>query len=125
MQIEVYCSLEEVKRFLIESTCKSFIPKEYADNPEILFERDESEGLIHIKAEEKEVVGRVRNLTFLRVRNVSEIIYNSKSGNTRLVWRQIYKDFGKLSGEASGNTIVNLLESGIKNIQVIKRRQEG
>ncbi|PCN50474.1 hypothetical protein B6U99_04280 [Candidatus Geothermarchaeota archaeon ex4572_27] len=120
MKIEVYCTLEEMKRFLIESTCKSFIPREYAEDPEILFERDESEGRIYVEAEEKSEVARIRNLTFVRVKNVLGIKYVSKSGNTRLTWRQIYKDLGKLSGEASGNTIVNLFESGIKNIQVIR-----
>lgn len=122
MKIEVYCTLEEVKKFLIESTCKTFIPKEYAENPHILFERDESEGKIYIEADEKREIDRIRNLVFVEAKNVYGILYNSKSGNTRLIWKQIYKDLGKLSGEASGNTIVNLLESGIRNIQIIKKK---
>lgn len=120
MKIEVYCTLEEVKKFLVESTCKSFIPNNYKDNIDILFEREDKEGRIYIEAEEKEEIEKIRNLIFIRVKNVMGIVYNSKSGNTRLIWRQIYKDLGKLYGEASGNTLVNLLESGIKNIQIVK-----
>jgi len=122
MKIEVYCTLEEVKKFLIESTCKTFIPREYAKDPNILFERNPEEGRIHIEAEEKEELERIRNLVFVRVKNVYKILYNSKSGNTKLTWKQIYRDLGKLYGEASGNTLVNLLESGIRNIQIVKEK---
>ncbi len=120
MKIEVYCTLEEVKKFLVESTCKTFIPKKYRDDISVLFERDVSEGHIHIEAEEKDELEKIRNLMFVRVKNVLGITYTSKSGNTKLVWRQIYRDLGKLSGEASGNALVNLLESGLKNIQIKK-----
>lgn len=120
MKIEVYCTLEEMKRFLVESTCKTFIPEIYLEDPSVLFERDASEGRIYIEAEEKDEIEKIRNLLFVKVKNVLGIMYTSKSGNTKLVWRQIYRDLGKLSGEASGNTLVNLLESGLKNIQVKK-----
>ncbi len=37
------------------------------------------------------------------------IIYNSKSGNTSLKWRQIRRNNGKVTGEASANSLTNLL----------------
>src|SRR5438445_483038 len=43
---------------------------------------------------------------------VPGIIYNSKSGHTQLKWRHVRGDQGRLSGEASTNTMVNLYEAG-------------
>ena len=45
-RIEVYCTLEEMKRFLIESTAKNKIPRKYMKNHEILFERRQDQGKI-------------------------------------------------------------------------------
>ncbi|RLG61243.1 hypothetical protein DRN86_00380 [Candidatus Geothermarchaeota archaeon] len=120
MKVEAYCTLEEVRRFLIESTCKSFIPREYLKNGEIFPERRIKEALIHVEAEEKEDVQQIGDITFIRAKNVLGIIYNSKSGRTKLKWRQIYKDLGKLSGEASSNTLVNLITAGIRKIEPIR-----
>jgi len=39
------------------------------------------------------------------------IIYNSKSGRTQLKWRHLKGRVGRLSGEASPNTLVNLFAS--------------
>jgi hypothetical protein len=49
------------------------------------------------------------------------IIYNSKSGLTKLKWRHIKDVLGKLSGEASGNSVVNLFEAEILDENYIKR----
>lgn len=119
-KIEVYCSLEEMKRFLIESTAKNKLSKKYSEDIKYLFERREAEGRIYIEADNKEDIERIGDIVVVEVYNVLGITYNSKSGRTRLMWRQIHGDLGKLSGIASGNTLVNLLESGIKNIRVIK-----
>ncbi|MGI0000582.1 MAG: hypothetical protein ACRD6Q_05100, partial [Nitrososphaeraceae archaeon] len=37
----------------------------------------------------------------------------SKSGNTKLKWRQTRKKIGKVQGDASSNALVNMLESGV------------
>jgi len=50
----------------------------------------------------------MRDITFINARDVLGIIYTSKSGNTRLKWRQIRGRIGRISGEASGNSLVNL-----------------
>ncbi len=36
------------------------------------------------------------------------IIYTSKSGNTRLKWRELRRGIGRVSGDASTNSLVNL-----------------
>jgi len=114
-----------VKRFLIESTCKNRLPKKYAENPNYLFERRQDIGRIYVEAEYKRDVETLEDLVIIEVKNVLGITYTSRSGRTQLTWRQIYKELGKLYGKASGNTIVNLLEAGIRNIRVIKEETDG
>ncbi len=123
-KIEVYCTLEEVKKFLIESTAKNKLPRKYILDPKYMFERRQEQGKIYIEADEKKDVEEIQDLVVVEVENVLGISYESKSGRTRLIWRQIHKDLGKLTGTASGNTLVNLLESGIKNIRVFKGEDE-
>ena len=121
MKIEAYCSLEEIRRFLIESTCKSFIPREYLRSKEVFPERRMKEALIYVEAEIKEDLQQIGDITFIRAKNVLGIIYASKSGRTRLKWRQVHKDLGKLTGEASSNTLVNLFTVGIKRIEPVNK----
>ena len=52
-------------------------------------------------------------MTFVNAKEVLGIIYSSKSGNTNLKWRQVRRNTGKVMGEASTNTLVNLTESGV------------
>jgi hypothetical protein len=52
-------------------------------------------------------------MTFVNAKEILGIIYSSKSGNTQLKWRQIRKKTGKVSGTASPNALVNLVESGV------------
>ena len=41
------------------------------------------------------------------------IIYKSKSGSTNLKWRQIRGRGGKVTGEASTNSLVNLITAKV------------
>jgi len=66
---------------------------------------------MYVEAEDKETVGQMRDIRFTRVSNVLGIIYNSKSGRTQLKWRHLKGRVGRLSGEASPNTLVNLFAS--------------
>ncbi len=124
MEIEVYCTLEELKNFLIESTGKRKFPSKYRDDPAIMFERRNEIGKVYIEAEEKEDIEEVEDIVVVRVNNVLGVEYRSKSGRTHLKWRQLYKNFGKLYGRASGNTLVNLYEVGIRDIRVLKEGEE-
>ena len=51
---------------------------------------------------------------------ISGIIYNSKSGNTSLKWRQIRRMEGKVTGEASPNSLTNLAESGVLTLDWVE-----
>ncbi|MCX6659745.1 MAG: hypothetical protein NTX81_05110 [Candidatus Bathyarchaeota archaeon] len=121
MKIDVVCPLESFRRFMILSTCNSFIPDEFIEDVNVFPERPVENGTMYVEAEDKETLRRSRDLQFARVSNVLGIIYNSKSGLTKLKWRHIKDALGKLSGEASGNSVVNLFEAEILDENYIKR----
>ena len=64
-------------------------------------------------AADKVTLKKIRDMTFVNAKDVLGIIYSSKSGNTNLKWRQIRRNSGKVTGEASTNTLVNLTEAGV------------
>lgn len=111
--IEAACSLESFRRFIIVSTCRSFIPESYMHDFEIFPEREEGPGAIYIEAADKVTLKKIREMTFVNAKEVLGIIYSSKSGNTQLKWRQTRRKNGKVTGEASPNALVNLVESGV------------
>ncbi len=98
---------------MILSTCRSFIPDELLEDQEIFPEREAEEGAIYVEAEDKETVDKIRNITFVRAFEVLGIIYKSKSGNTYLKWRNTRNKIGRLTGEASGNSLVNLYTANV------------
>jgi len=111
--IEGTSSLESFRRFVIASTCSSFIPSSYSADYEVFPERDEDDGSIYVEAADKVTLKKIREITFVNAKDVLGIIYNSKSGNTSLKWRQIGRHGGKVSGDASKNSLVNLAEGGV------------
>lgn len=113
VKIDASCSLESFRRFIVASTCSSFIPNSYHEDFEVFPERNEESGSIYVEAADKVTIKKIREITFVNARDVLGIIYNSKSGNTSLKWRQIRKQNGKVSGEASSNSLVNLAEGGV------------
>jgi hypothetical protein len=113
VNIDTSASLESFRKFIIVSTCKSFIPESYLRDYEVFPEREEGPGAIYIEAVDKVTLKRIIELTFVNSKEILGIIYSSKSGNTQLKWRQIRKKTGKVSGTASPNALVNLVESGV------------
>jgi len=111
--IEAACSLESFRRFIIISTCRSFITESYMHDFEIFPEREEGPGAIYIEAADKVTLKKIREMTFVNAKEVLGIIYSSKTGNTQLKWRQTRRKNGKVTGEASPNALVNLVESGV------------
>ena len=111
--IDAPASLESFRRFIIASTCSSFVPESYRDDAEVFPEREDALGSIYVEAADKVTLKKVRDITFVNAKDVLGIIYNSKSGNTSLKWRQIRHNNGKASGEASTNSLVNLAQSGV------------
>ncbi|KAG2477569.1 MAG: hypothetical protein NPMRTH1_1050010 [Nitrosopumilales archaeon] len=113
VKIDATSSVDNFRRFVISSTCISFAPKSYMEDSEVFPEREESLGSIYVEAADKVTLKKIRDITFVNARDILGIIYNSKSGNTSLKWRQIRRDNGKITGEASSNSLVNLAEVGV------------
>ncbi len=100
--------MEGFRRFLINSTCRSFVPESYFRDPEVFPEKEEEPGSIYIEAADKVTLKKIRDITFINARDILGIIYTSKSGNTRMKWRQLRGTIGRASGDASTNSLVNL-----------------
>lgn len=111
--IDIPASLESFRRFVISSTCKSYAPRAYLEDFEVFAEREDGLGAIYVEAADKVTLKKIRDITFVNGKDVLGIIYNSKSGNTSLKWRQIRRTNGKVIGEASTNSLTNLSESGV------------
>lgn len=120
VKIDAPASLESFRRFIIASTCSSFIPPSYIEDNEVFPERDEGSGSIYVEAADKVTLKKIREITFVNARDVLGIIYNSKSGNTNLKWRQIRRRSGKVTGEASPNSLVNLAEGGVITMEWVE-----
>lgn len=108
VEIDVTCHLEAFRRFLINSTCRSFIPESYLRDPEVFPEKESEPGSIYIEAADKITLKKIRDISFINAREILGIIYTSKSGNSKLKWRQTRGPMGRLTGEASNNSLVNL-----------------
>jgi hypothetical protein len=108
VEIDLTCHLEGFRRFLINSTCRSFIPESYLRDPEVFPEKEMDPGSIYIEAADKVSLTKIRDITFVNAQDILGIIYTSKSGHTKLKWRQARGPMGRLSGDASTNSLVNL-----------------
>ena len=118
--ISAPATLESFRRFIISSTCKSYAPRNYLEIQKYL----QKEKIIWVqytlKAADKVTLKKIRDITFMNARDVLGIIYNSKSGNTSLKWRQIRRMEGKVTGEASPNSLTNLAESGVLTLDWVE-----
>jgi len=112
--------LESFRRFVISSTCKSYAPRSYLEDFEVFAEREDSLGAIYVEAADKVTLKKIRDITFVNGKDVLGIIYNSKSGNTALKWRQLRRNNGKVTGEASANSLTNLAESGVLTLDWVE-----
>jgi len=91
----------------------SFIPESYWRDPDVFPEKEGDTGSIYIEAADKVSLKKIRDITFVNARDILGIIYVSKSGNTKLKWRESRGELGKLSGEASTNSLVNLFSARV------------
>jgi hypothetical protein len=94
------------------SMCYSFTPPNLLHNEKVFPERTNGQGTVYVEAEDKQTLQKIREITFVQVSDVLGIIYNSKSGRSQLKWRSLRDDLGKLTGEVSSNSLVNLFASG-------------
>jgi hypothetical protein len=128
VEIDLTCNLEGFRRFLINSTCRSFIPESYLRDPEVFPEKQGDQGSIYVEAVDKVDLKQIRDITFINARDVLGIIYTSKSGNTKLKWRQLRGRIGRMSGDASANSLVNLSMARIispEDVEAIMANQAG
>ena len=121
VEIDAPSSLESFRRFIIASTCSSFAPRSYLEDPEVFAEREDSLGSIYVEAADKVTQKKIREITFVNAKDVLGVIYSSKSGNTSLKWRQTRKNAGKVTGEASSNSLVNLAEGGVITLEWVEK----
>ena len=126
MEIDIICSLPSFRQFMILSTCVSYIPPAFLDDETIFPERAAEKGTMYVEAEDKETLKSGQDVAFVRVSKVLGVIYTSKSGKTKLKWRAVRGDVGRLTGESSGNSLVNLYTSGIldKSFANIEKRKQ-
>ena len=128
VEIDAPSSLESFRWFIIASTSCSIAPRSYLEDPEVFAERDDSLGSIYVEAADKVTLKKIREITFVNAKDVLGVIYSSKSGNTSLKWRQTRKNTGKVTGEASSNSLVNLAEGGVITLEwvenYVKKKQE-
>ena len=89
------------------------MPEGYYRDPEVFPEKEGDTGSIYIEAADKVTLRKIRDITFVNARDILGIIYVSKSGNTKLKWRENRGDIGKLTGEASTNSLVNLFSARV------------
>ena len=120
VEINTPASLESFRRFVISSTCMSYAPRAYLEDTEVFAEREEGLGAIYVEAADKVTLKKIRDITFVNGKDVLGIIYNSKSGNTSLKWRQLKRNNGKVTGEASANSLTNLSESGVLTLEWVE-----
>ena len=113
VHIETSASLESFRRFLINSTCYSYIPDSYLEDDEVFPEKDGETGSIYVEAADLVTLKKIRDISFVNARDVLGIIYTSRSGNTKLKWRQVRGRTGKVKGESSANSLVNLITAGV------------
>ncbi len=128
VSLDVTCNLEGFRRFLVNSTCRSFIPESYLRDPEVFPEKEGEQGSIYVEAVDKVDLKKIRDITFINARDVLGIIYTSKSGNTKLKWRQLRGRIGRISGEASDNSLVNLSLARVispEDVEGIMASQQG
>ncbi len=118
--IDTPASVESFRRFIISSTCRSFAPRSYLEDSEVFAEREDNLGAIYVEAADKVTLKKLRDMTFVNARDILGVIYNSKSGNTSLKWRQLKRNNGKVTGEASANSLTNLAESGVLTLDWVE-----
>lgn len=100
------------RRFLFKSAYPQ-ADRELFLNPRILIERDEKPGRIYVEADGKETLYQAEeHIRIISIRYVIGIIYQSRSGNTVLRWRD-NKPTGKVWGHVTPRSLGTLLSCSI------------
>lgn len=105
--------MEAFRKFVILSSCYSFIPQEYLRDETVYPERLAEKGLIYVEAEDKVSLKKIGEIQFTRAEDVVGVVYNSKSSSTKLRWIRSVKGVGKLRGEASVRSVLKMVEAKV------------
>jgi hypothetical protein len=97
------------------------MPESYLRDPEVFPEKEGDQGSIYIEAVDKVDLKKIRDITFINARDILGIIYTSKSGNTKLKWRQIRGRIGRVTGDASGNSLGNLVMARVISTEEVEQ----
>ena len=62
--IDAPSTVESFRRFVIASTCSSFAPRSYLDDPEVFPTREEDKGSIYVEAADEVTLKKIRGLDF-------------------------------------------------------------
>ena len=125
MKVDVLCKLSEFRWFMIISTCHSFTPPDFLRDESVFPERPKTQGTMYVEAEDKVTLKRIGAITFARVSEVLGIIYTSKSGRTQLRWRSVRDDMGRLTGDATTHSLVNLFTTQILDESYVAKVKAG
>ena len=60
--IDAPSSLESFRRFIMASTCNSFAPRSYLDDPEVFPTREEDKGSIYVEAADEVTLKKIRDI---------------------------------------------------------------
>ena len=77
VEIDAPSSLESFRRFIIASTCSSFAPRSYLEDPEVFAEREDNLGSIYVEAADKVTLKKIREITFVNAKDC--LLYTSPS----------------------------------------------
>ncbi|MEM3737347.1 MAG: hypothetical protein QXJ75_04610 [Candidatus Bathyarchaeia archaeon] len=89
------------------------MPDELIDDESVFPERAGEMGVIYVEAEDKVTISKIRDVEFVKAYNIVGIVYNSRSGMTRLRWERTVENQGKVTGEATIRSLVHLAEAGV------------
>ena len=71
VEIDAPSTLESFRRFIIASTCSSFAPRSYLEDPEVFAEREDSLGSIYVESADKVTLKKIREITFVNAKDVA------------------------------------------------------
>jgi len=74
VRIDAPSSLDGFRKFIIASTCSSFVPSSYLDDYEVFPERDDELGSIYVEAADKVTLKKLREITFVNARDVFSVL---------------------------------------------------
>ncbi|MFH1328803.1 MAG: hypothetical protein ABIH76_08200 [Candidatus Bathyarchaeota archaeon] len=125
VKINAQCSLEKFRKFIIISSCHDFIPQEFLEKATVFPERLAELGTMYVEAKDKASLMKTDEVQFIQAEEVISVIYTSKSGLTKLRWERKIGTRGRVNGETSIHSIMNLVKAGVISEASLRRTEKG